>query len=469
MEKYLVMEPYKRFFRFFVVAFVFIAALSVPLPKIHAADLPSPLCAPDENLFEKIKSAFTTLDIRRTTVNMFNSMVLDVTTHAAFNRSIKDISECYIWEIKTLQTESDLPPDAQVDTFVAEAEAEGCDMDPDVDCSDLGETYKIAPPNPTGSNGQFPGFANNTTSGSLLGMANLLQGAVNEPVPVNLAYWWNDNVARIPFAGKALAAEVTYGGPLVEFVFDFWKYTRNLAYALLAVVLLIVGFMIMARKKINPQMAVTAQTALPRIVLAVIFITFSYPIGALAASAAWSLGQYAAFIAMDSLVPWTTNATIGEFTIGYALVLMIGTLLAVSGIGIVLILAVFIAAIVVIILFIVCLIKALAAYIRILFSIIAAPLAFAVGAIPGQEATTTKWFKSLAADVMTIPAIFFVISLTIGLLIRTALAGPIEGAWTSTIVIILLGPFIAIYGFSLAAKMPKLVKNWIVGEEKPRR
>ena len=457
----------KQFYKLLTLLLVVTSLLAMPLPKVYAAEDDPPtelsdvICTPDKNLFDKIQGAFKTLDIRRTTVNMFNSMLLDVTTHAVFNRSLKGIAECYIWELEQLDGTG-----ADVSGFRAIFEDE-CGTDMAVDCSDLGETYKVI--NNDGASASWPTFASSTTAGSLLGMANLLQGAANEPIPVNLAYWWNDGVTRIPFAGRALAAEVTYGGPLVEFVFDFWKYTRNLAYAMLAVILLVVGFMIMTRRKTSPQMAVTAQTAIPRIVLAVIFITFSYPIGALAASLAWSLGQNAAVIVFDTISPLTFNSTGQEFTLGFIMILLIGTLLAVSGIGVILILSVFLAAIAVIILFIVAMIKALMAYLRILFSIIFAPFAFAVGAIPGQEATTTKWFKNLAADVLTIPAIFFTIALTMMLILRSALAGPLDGAWASTILVILLGPFIGIYGMILATRMPKMIKGWIVGEDKPRR
>ena len=458
----------KQFYKLLTLLLVVTSLLAMPLPKVYAADEDPPselsdvICVPDKNLFDKIQGAFKTLDIRRTTVNMFNSMILDVTTHAVFNRSLKGIAECYVWELDQLAGAG-----VEVGQFLDELPDECTSVTDEVNCSDLGETYKVI--NNDGASASWPTFASSTTAGSLLGMANLLQGAANEPIPVNLAYWWNDGVTRIPFAGRALAAEVTYGGPLVEFVFDFWKYTRNLAYAMLAVILLVVGFMIMTRRKTSPQMAVTAQTAIPRIVLAVIFITFSYPIGALAASLAWALGQNAAVIVFDTISPLTFNSTGQEFTLGFIMILLIGTLLAVSGIGVILILSVFLAAIAVIILFIVAMIKALMAYLRILFSIIFAPFAFAVGAIPGQEATTTKWFKNLAADVLTIPAIFFTIALTMMLILRSALAGPLDGAWASTILVILLGPFIGIYGMILATRMPKMIKGWIVGEDKPRR
>jgi hypothetical protein len=59
---------------------------------------------------------------------------------------------------------------------------------------------------------------------------------------------------------------------------NIWKAFRNVAYAILALFLIIIGFMIMFRKKIDPKTVVTVQNALPRVVLALILITFSYAI-----------------------------------------------------------------------------------------------------------------------------------------------------------------------------------------------
>ncbi len=57
-----------------------------------------------------------------------------------------------------------------------------------------------------------------------------------------------------------------------------WKAFRNVAYLLMAIVMIVLGFMIMFRKKIDPHTVVTAQNAIPKVVLALILITFSYAI-----------------------------------------------------------------------------------------------------------------------------------------------------------------------------------------------
>lgn len=57
-----------------------------------------------------------------------------------------------------------------------------------------------------------------------------------------------------------------------------WKMFRNMAYFLLAIIMVVVGFMVMFRKKIDPKTVVTVQNALPGIVIALLLITFSYAI-----------------------------------------------------------------------------------------------------------------------------------------------------------------------------------------------
>ena len=61
-------------------------------------------------------------------------------------------------------------------------------------------------------------------------------------------------------------------------VVAIWRVSRNIAYTLMVLVVLVIAFMIMFRVKISPQAVIGAQTALPKIVIALILITFSYAI-----------------------------------------------------------------------------------------------------------------------------------------------------------------------------------------------
>jgi len=60
-----------------------------------------------------------------------------------------------------------------------------------------------------------------------------------------------------------------------------WTKFRNVAYLIITLVLVFIGFAIMFRLKINPQTVVSIQTALPKIIIALILVTFSYAIAGL--------------------------------------------------------------------------------------------------------------------------------------------------------------------------------------------
>jgi hypothetical protein len=61
-------------------------------------------------------------------------------------------------------------------------------------------------------------------------------------------------------------------------VLEAWKGFRNVSYGLFVIIFVIVGFMIMFRAKLNPQTVVNLQMALPKLIITLLLITFSYAI-----------------------------------------------------------------------------------------------------------------------------------------------------------------------------------------------
>jgi hypothetical protein len=57
-----------------------------------------------------------------------------------------------------------------------------------------------------------------------------------------------------------------------------WKVFRDISYLVLVLVMIVIGFMIMFRSKLGGSTAVSIETALPRIVISLILITFSFAI-----------------------------------------------------------------------------------------------------------------------------------------------------------------------------------------------
>lgn len=71
------------------------------------------------------------------------------------------------------------------------------------------------------------------------------------------------------------------GASVISPILDLWKLTRNFSYFGFILVFMSIGFMIMFRQKLNPQTVISAQNALPGVVIAMILVTFSYFIAAL--------------------------------------------------------------------------------------------------------------------------------------------------------------------------------------------
>ncbi len=84
-------------------------------------------------------------------------------------------------------------------------------------------------------------------------------------------------------AGKAGFIDPAYaaergGFDALQPIQKIWVATRNVAYLITSLTLVVIGFMIMLRKKIDAQTVIGVQQALPKLVITLLLITFSYAI-----------------------------------------------------------------------------------------------------------------------------------------------------------------------------------------------
>lgn len=89
------------------------------------------------------------------------------------------------------------------------------------------------------------------------------------------------NVARKINIVPEAYAQTGFGFNALDPILPLWRAVRNATYALLVVATLAMAFMIMFRVKISPQTVISIQSALPKLVGAIILITFSYAIAGL--------------------------------------------------------------------------------------------------------------------------------------------------------------------------------------------
>lgn len=107
-------------------------------------------------------------------------------------------------------------------------------------------------------------------------MAKLIALPYSNP-PASGVYWAYSGLQNSGFIPITFAAEGLGFSALRPFM-TIWKVFRDISYMLLVLILIGIGFMIMFRMKLNPQTVISVESALPKIVISLLLITFSFPI-----------------------------------------------------------------------------------------------------------------------------------------------------------------------------------------------
>ncbi len=142
-----------------------------------------------------------------------------------------------------------------------------------------GDQLKVNPA--TGTVEAQPVTINQNSSGAI-GMVGNMVVAMYAPPTSSVQYLANlgENIGITP--PKAYAQSVTGSGEgIIRPILLLWQVSRNISYAGFTLIFVITGFLIMFRRKINPQTVITVQQALPGLVVGLILVTFSYFISAL--------------------------------------------------------------------------------------------------------------------------------------------------------------------------------------------
>lgn len=117
--------------------------------------------------------------------------------------------------------------------------------------------------------------------GGLLGSLSGLTGKLVTVRPASsldyLAYV-STNLKNHHVISQALAAGPGYGFTALSPILPLWRAFRNIAYMLFALAFVLYGVMIMFRIKIDTKTAASIQLAIPRLIVTLLLITFSYAI-----------------------------------------------------------------------------------------------------------------------------------------------------------------------------------------------
>ena len=240
--------------------------------------------------------------------------------------------------------------------------------------------------------------------------AGLVRGVFERPNFITLAAYKNSVLAN-SFLGKTAYAQTGEG--LLAPVLKIWQTMRNIAYFAFVAVLIAVGFMIMFRYKLGPQTNVTLMNALPKVALALVLVTFSYPIVVLFLDVTWMLIKA---IASSPLSPGDLSEEFFDNVIAQGNFNVLGFLLTSFGAAITAVLIGQLLLVIGILSFFIALFGAVVNFIirlaKILLMTAFAPLILAWGAIPGVD-TTTGWLKGLAANCLSLVGILVFLMLGI--------------------------------------------------------
>ncbi len=323
-----------------------------------------------------------------------------------------------------------------------------------------------------------------------VGAASGLIASLYATPPASSAYYLADLGQRLNLTRPTYAQAQGIGFSGLTPLLPIWKAARNVAYTFFIFLFLIIGFAIMFRAKINPQTVVTIQSAIPKAVVALILVTFSYAIAGLMIDLMYLVtgigiallqnipganigdaSQYYGGGFMDLLgrvfssgweslkdivsgfAPWVGGATTAS-ALGVALGLgiLIKPWTAVGGF-LVPVFFLLIWAIVMLYLIVKIFLALLMAYVQIVISILIAPFQLMISAIPGQN-TTGSWLKNLTANLLVFPATALMLALS------KHISGITDSLWTPP----LLGAFGestgqaigAILGFGILLLTPKV-------------
>ncbi len=231
-----------------------------------------------------------------------------------------------------------------------------------------------------------------------------------------------------------------------------WARFRDIAYAFFVLIFIVTGFAIMFRIKISPQAVITIENALPKLIIAVLLITFSYTIVGFMVDIMMVLSNLVIFTfkGIPSSIPndirnmvISTSITdarqflqtilvvgFAPILISFLILLVLGgigvgltTLASWGGLAVPALIGWGIAALILAVVFLIAFLRLLwtlmKAYVVVVLSLIFSPFIILVGALPGSNALS-GWFRNILANLAVLPTILAMVFLS-GFLTLTAI------------------------------------------------
>jgi hypothetical protein len=255
----------------------------------------------------------------------------------------------------------------------------------------------------------------------------------------------SDNLQQHKIIHSALAASNGVGFTTFAPFLTIWMATRNLAYFILVIFFVAYGFMMMFRVNLGQKTVITVQLAIPKLIITLLIITFSYAIVGLIYDLMWVVLYFIlGYLKNQGILidqgwqPYSVAAgtsklgLIGSFVINMIAAIpasfigvsnlifgKIGVIVGTASLAVISIMTGggFNVIIIIILLFAVLIsyaklfMKLIGAFISVLLSLITGPIVLLGNALPGSSAIGT-WLRSIFANLMVFPttAIFLLFS-----------------------------------------------------------
>ena len=287
----------------------------------------------------------------------------------------------------------------------------------------------------TGRSRLHPETDNITQKSGALASTGHLVAAIYSSPPISGVQYFAEEFRNLNPVQPVYAQEGTIGFDALKPVQQVWTVFRNISYIGFVLVFVIMGFMIMFRAHISPQAVATVQDSIPRIVIALILVTFSYAlaglmvdimflvlniiINTLQTSGILDSGQYVFHQNVFQVVTgsWVDTVKVVANSIAnliddvVSLPFKLDKIIAVFGGGV----AGIIVGIAMLFIMFRIFLMLLMAYVMIIVLTMFAPFFFLFQALPGRNGAS-EWFKQMASNVAIFPtvAIMFILAGVIG-------------------------------------------------------
>ncbi|MBI2021470.1 hypothetical protein HYS93_01135 [Candidatus Daviesbacteria bacterium] len=134
----------------------------------------------------------------------------------------------------------------------------------------------------TEGNPKFLVYTGTPGSGGLIGGLNTMTLALYSHPPTSTTYYLAKAAKNFGLVTPVYAQSVSGSGAgILTPVSKLWEVFRNISYVAYIFVFIATGFLVMFRRRLNPQTIISVQAALPGLIIGLLLITFSYLIAAL--------------------------------------------------------------------------------------------------------------------------------------------------------------------------------------------